>query len=121
MIREAPAMTVRQNLGELLNEVQYRHGKVLITKAGKPVTDRAIICCAYTCYTCVDFYLSLVANFPRFLSWRAAGLFGTDEVKIVDSVTSHVHCLQINCSEFCSCAFVNCIHCLLQRIGTTTR
>jgi prevent-host-death family protein len=37
MIRKAPAMTVRQNLGELLNEVQYRHGKVLITKAGKPV------------------------------------------------------------------------------------
>ena len=37
MIREAPAMMVRQNLGELLNEVQYRHGKVLITKAGKPV------------------------------------------------------------------------------------
>lgn len=37
MIREATAMTVRQNLGELLNEVQYRHGKVLITKAGKPV------------------------------------------------------------------------------------
>ena len=30
-------MTVRQNLGELLNEVQYRNGKVLITKAGKPV------------------------------------------------------------------------------------
>ena len=37
MIREAPAMTVRQNLGELLNEVQYRRGKVLITKSGKPV------------------------------------------------------------------------------------
>jgi len=37
MIREATAMTVRQNLGELLNEVQYRQGKVLITKAGKPV------------------------------------------------------------------------------------
>ena len=37
MIREATAMTVRQNLGELLNEVQYRHGKVLITRAGKPV------------------------------------------------------------------------------------
>ena len=30
-------MTVRQHLGELLNEVQYRHGKVIITKAGKPV------------------------------------------------------------------------------------
>jgi prevent-host-death family protein len=37
MIREAPAMTVRQNLGELLNEVQYRNGRVLITKAGKPI------------------------------------------------------------------------------------
>jgi prevent-host-death family protein len=37
MIREAPAMTVRQNLGELLNEVQYRHDQVVITKAGKPV------------------------------------------------------------------------------------
>lgn len=37
MIKEAPAMTVRRHLGELLNEVQYRHGKVVITKAGKPV------------------------------------------------------------------------------------
>ena len=37
VIKEAPAMTVRQHLGELLNEVQYRHGKVVITKAGKPV------------------------------------------------------------------------------------
>ncbi len=37
MIREASAMTVRQNLGELLNEIQYRHDQVLITKAGKPV------------------------------------------------------------------------------------
>jgi len=37
MIREATAMTLRQNLGDLLNEVQYRNGKVLITKAGKPV------------------------------------------------------------------------------------
>ncbi|MGH8225888.1 MAG: type II toxin-antitoxin system Phd/YefM family antitoxin [Gammaproteobacteria bacterium] len=30
-------MTVRQNLGELLNEVQYRHNRVMITRAGKPV------------------------------------------------------------------------------------
>lgn len=37
MIREAPVMTVRQKFGEFLNEVQYRQGKVLITKAGKPV------------------------------------------------------------------------------------
>src|SRR5260370_42275152 len=37
MSREPPAMTVRQNLGDLLSEVQYRKGKVIITKAGKPV------------------------------------------------------------------------------------
>ncbi len=37
MIRETSAMTVRQKFGELLNEVQYRRDRVLITKAGKPV------------------------------------------------------------------------------------
>lgn len=37
MIREAPAMTVRQNLGELLNEIRYRGDSVVITKSGKPV------------------------------------------------------------------------------------
>lgn len=30
-------MTVRQRLGELLNEVRYRRQQVVITKAGKPV------------------------------------------------------------------------------------
>ena len=37
MIKQASAMKVRQNLGDLLNEVQYRNGRILITKAGKPV------------------------------------------------------------------------------------
>jgi len=37
MIRKAPAMTVRQNLGELLNEIKYRRDSILITKGGKPV------------------------------------------------------------------------------------
>ncbi len=37
MIHETTAMKVRQNLGELLNEVQYRKGRFVITKAGKPV------------------------------------------------------------------------------------
>ena len=37
MIREASVMTVRQSLGDLLDEVQHRNGKILITKAGKPV------------------------------------------------------------------------------------
>lgn len=30
-------MKVRQNLGELLNEVEYKRDQVIITKAGKPV------------------------------------------------------------------------------------
>ena len=37
MLREAPAMTVRKNLGELLSEVQYKRDQIVITKAGKPV------------------------------------------------------------------------------------
>ena len=37
MIRKATAMTVRQHLGDLLNEVRYRRGKIVITKAGTPV------------------------------------------------------------------------------------
>jgi prevent-host-death family protein len=37
MIREATAMKVRQKLGELLNEVQYRRDSVVVTKGGKPV------------------------------------------------------------------------------------
>ncbi len=30
-------MMVRQNLGELLNGIQYGHDHIVITKAGKPV------------------------------------------------------------------------------------
>jgi prevent-host-death family protein len=37
MIREAPAMTVRQNLAELLTGVQDRGESVLITRRGRPV------------------------------------------------------------------------------------
>jgi len=37
MRREATAMNVRQNLGELLNQVQYRGDSIIVTKDGKPV------------------------------------------------------------------------------------
>ena len=37
MIRETSAVTARQSLGDLLNQVQYRNDSVLITKDGKPV------------------------------------------------------------------------------------
>lgn len=37
MITQASAVTFRQNLGEMLNQVQYRHDSVIINKDGKPV------------------------------------------------------------------------------------
>ena len=37
MITETSAVSFRQNLGEMLNQVQYRHDSVLISKDGKPV------------------------------------------------------------------------------------
>jgi len=37
MITQASAVTFRQNLGEMLNQVQYRHDSVVINKDGKPV------------------------------------------------------------------------------------
>lgn len=37
MITETSAVSFRQNLGEILNQVQYRHDSVIINKDGKPV------------------------------------------------------------------------------------
>ncbi len=37
MITETNAVTFRQNLGEMINQVQYRHDSILINKDGKPV------------------------------------------------------------------------------------
>jgi prevent-host-death family protein len=37
MITQTNAVTFRQNLGEMLNRVQYRHDTVVINKDGKPV------------------------------------------------------------------------------------
>jgi prevent-host-death family protein len=37
MIRQTNAVAFRQNLGEMLNQVQYRRESVVITKGGKPV------------------------------------------------------------------------------------
>lgn len=37
MITETSAVTFRQNLGEMLNQVQFRHDSVVINKDGKPV------------------------------------------------------------------------------------
>jgi prevent-host-death family protein len=37
MISEVNAVTFRQNLGEMLNQVQYRNDSIVISKDGKPV------------------------------------------------------------------------------------
>ena len=37
MITETTAVTLRQNLGDMLNRVQYRRDSILITKDGRPV------------------------------------------------------------------------------------
>lgn len=37
MIRKSTAVAARQNLGDLLNQVQYRNDSVVITKDGKAV------------------------------------------------------------------------------------
>jgi len=37
MITQTSAVSFRQNLGEMLNQVQYRRDSILINKDGKPV------------------------------------------------------------------------------------
>jgi prevent-host-death family protein len=37
MITEINAVTFRQSLGDMINQVQYRHDSIVITKDGKPV------------------------------------------------------------------------------------
>jgi len=37
MIKQASAVAFRQNLGEMLNQVQYRGDTIVINKDGKPV------------------------------------------------------------------------------------
>lgn len=37
MVNEVSAVTLRQNLGEMLNQVQYRKDAIVINKDGKPV------------------------------------------------------------------------------------
>lgn len=37
MVTEVNAVTFRQNLGEMLNQVQFRNDSIVINKDGKPV------------------------------------------------------------------------------------
>jgi len=37
LVTEVNAVQFRQNLGEMLNQVQYRHDSIVVNKDGKPV------------------------------------------------------------------------------------
>lgn len=41
MVTQTSAVTFRQNLGDMLNHVQYRHDSIVIHKGGKPVAALA--------------------------------------------------------------------------------
>lgn len=43
MITKTSAVSFRQNLGEMLNQVQYRHDSIVINKDGKPVELRRVL------------------------------------------------------------------------------
>lgn len=88
MIREAPAMTVRQNLGELLNEVQYRQDSVLITKGGKPVAALVDI-------ALFEKIRAMRAEFDRLMDKIGTAYQGEDEdtanAEIAEAITAVRH------------------------------
>ena len=83
MQREATAMNVRQNLGELLNEVQYRHDEIVITKAGKPVAAMIDIALYKFLKQDSDNFEHLWAKFSR-------GFKDMSEDQVMDEVTAIV-------------------------------
>lgn len=83
MQREATAMTVRQNLGELLNEVQYKHDEVVITKAGKPVAAMIDIALYKSLKQDSDDFERLWAKFSR-------GFENMTDEEIMDETTAMV-------------------------------
>jgi len=83
MLREATAMNVRQNLGELLNEVQYRHDEIVITKAGKPVAVMIDIALYKFLKQDSDNFEQVWAKFSR-------GFEAMSEDQVMDEVTAIV-------------------------------
>jgi len=83
MIREASAMTIRQRLGEVLNEVQYRHDTVLVTKGGKPVAALVDI-------GLFEKIRLMEAEFDRLTGDLARAYEGVDEDQVAAEVTEAV-------------------------------
>lgn len=72
MITQASAVTFRQNLGEMLNQVQYRHDTVVINKDGKPVA-------ALVDARLFERIRRMQARFDRVCERIEAGFSGVDE------------------------------------------
>ena len=83
MQREATAMNVRQNLGALLNEVQYRHDEIVITKAGKPVAAMIDI-------ALYKFLKQDSENFEHLWAKFSSNFKNISEDKVMDEVTAIV-------------------------------
>ena len=83
MIREASAMTIRQRLGEVLNEVQYRHDTVLVTEGGKPVAALVDI-------GLFDKIRLMEAEFDRLTGNLARAYQGVDEEAVAAEVAEAV-------------------------------
>jgi len=84
VIREATAMTVRQRLGEVLNEVQYRHDTILVTKGGKPVAALVDI-------GLFDKIRLMEAEFDRLTGELARAYEGVGEEAVAAEVAEAVH------------------------------
>jgi len=77
-------MTVRQRLGEVLNEVQYRRDTILVTKGGRPVAALVDI-------GLFDKIRLMEAEFDRLTGELARAYEGVDEEVVAAEVAEAVH------------------------------
>ena len=86
MIKTAPVMNLRKNLGEILNEVEYKHDSIVITRGGK--ASAAIID--------IQLFEKIRIIKDRFenLSLEIQNSFSTieenDKINIIDEAIAHV-------------------------------
>lgn len=86
MIYEAPAVKLRQNLGEMLAGIQYRRDSVVILKDGKPVAAMIDI-------ALFDRIRSMEARFAELTSKIQKAFSGMSEKEreaLIDEAVDHV-------------------------------
>ena len=75
MVMEVSAVKFRQNLGEMLNKVQYRNDSIVIKKDGRPVA-------ALIDTTLFERIRAMRDEFDELTSQLAAGFAGMDDDEI---------------------------------------